>query len=292
MAAALFYLISSVVEYIGAICLLTLTTLASGSSGNCLLVSCGATHLLVDVGISARRITRSLRELGLEPDQLSGVLITHEHTDHIAGLATLSRQYDFPVYASHGTGRQLCYRLAALEDRLRPFEPGVSFPVGDLEVASFPTLHDTPYSVGYSLTDGRHRAAVVTDLGLVTQDVLEGISGCHLLVAESNHDEDWVRSGPYPYPLKQRILGDHGHLSNEAGGQLVCSAVAAGAVQVVLAHLSSENNTPARAYGTVSAALEGAGAVVGADLTLAVAPRSEIGPTYRVGQPALAPTPS
>ena len=267
--------------------MLTLTTLASGSSGNCLLVSSGSTHLLVDAGISARRIAGHLRILGIDPAGLSGILITHEHTDHIAGLATLFRQYHLPIYASHGTGRQLCYRLAALEDQLHPFAQGAPFSIGELEVSSFPTLHDTPYSVGYSITDGHHRAAVVTDLGLVTQDVLAGISGCHLLVAETNHDEDWVRSGPYPYPLKQRILGDHGHLSNEAGGQLVCSAVAAGAVQVVLAHLSSENNTPARAYGVVSAALERMGALAGADLALSVAPRSEPGPTYQVGQPSL-----
>ena len=262
--------------------MLELCTLASGSSGNCLLVSDGHTHILVDAGISARRITKSLRELGLDPRELSGILITHEHSDHISGLATLTKQLSLPVYTSRGTALQLCYRIAFLEDVIHTFRPGESFDVGGLGVESFPTPHDTVESVGYAVTGCGRKAAVATDLGYVTQEVWDGVQGADLLVAEANHEVEWVQSGPYPYFLKQRILGERGHLSNDAGAALACSAVAGGAHTVVLAHLSAENNTPARAYDTVCAALERAGAAVGGDVVLEVAPRSELGKRYAV----------
>lgn len=262
--------------------MLSLTTLASGSSGNCLLVSDGSTHLLLDAGISARRITRALREHGIEPAELAGVLITHEHSDHISGLATLTKQFCLPVFASQGTGRQLCYRIAALEDVLHPFEPGDTLAVGDLQVTSFATPHDTPSSVGYTVTDGKRRAAVVTDLGIVTEEVRRHAEGCHLLVVETNHEPEWVASGPYPAFLKARILGDRGHLSNEAGADLACCAVSHHARTVVLAHLSAENNTPARALDTVCNCLAHMGARAGTDVKVAVAPRSECGVCYEV----------
>lgn len=268
-------------HYIGAICLY-LTTLASGSSGNCLLLSGGSTHLLLDAGISARRITRALRDLDLSPNELSGILITHEHADHIAGLATLTKHCALPIYASGGTARQLCCRIPAAEALLRPFCPGSTLEVGDFEVSTFPTLHDTPESVGYALTDGRRSAAVVTDLGMVTDQVRRRVAGCHLLVVETNHDPDWVRSGPYPPFLKMRILGDRGHLSNQAGGELACLAVEAGARTVVLAHLSAENNAPWRAMETVACCLDGMGAQPGGDVQVAVAPRAETGRRYEV----------
>lgn len=262
--------------------MLELVTLASGSSGNCLLVSDGRTRLLVDAGISARRICRGLKDLGVDPTELAGVLITHEHTDHIAGLATLTKQLHLPVYTSRGTGRQLCYRIAFLEEVLHTFSAGESFSVGGLGVESFATSHDAAESVGYVLSGGGKRAAVATDLGYVTEEVSRAVQGADLLVAEANHDEEWVRSGPYPYYLKARILGDRGHLSNEAGAALACSAVESGVRTVVLAHLSAENNTPVRAYDTVCAALERAGASVGQDVTLAVAPRAEASGRFAV----------
>lgn len=262
--------------------MLTLTTLASGSSGNCLLVSDGTCHVLVDAGISCRRICRGLRELGVDPARLSGVLITHEHSDHISGLATLTKQFRLPVYASRGTARQLCYRIAVLDEVIRPFDAGAQFPVADLAVGSFPTSHDAADSVGYSLTDGKRKAAVATDLGVVTDVVYEGIRGANLVVLEANHDVEWLTSGPYPYFLKERILGERGHLSNEAGAQLACAAAAGGAGALLLAHLSQENNTPARAYEVARGALERQGMSVGKDVLLEVAPRGEAGPRHVV----------
>ena len=180
------------------------------------------------------------------------------------------------------TGRQLCYRIAFLEELLRPVAPGEGFSIGGLAIESFPTSHDAAESVGYALSAGGRKAAVVTDLGYVTGAVLRGIRGADLLVAEANHDVEWVQSGPYPYHLKARILGDRGHLSNEAGAELAWTAVEGGARTVVLAHLSHENNTPARAHEVVRGVLERRGAAVGRDVALEVAPRSEKSRRYTV----------
>lgn len=262
--------------------MLELCTLASGSSGNSLLVTDGRTHVLVDAGISCRRICTGLKELGVEPTELAGVLITHEHSDHISGLTTLTKQLRLPVYASPGTGRQLCYRIAFLEELLRPVVPGEGFSIGGLAIESFPTSHDAAESVGYALSAGGRKAAVVTDLGYVTEAVLRGIRGADLLVAEANHDVEWVQSGPYPYHLKARILGDRGHLSNEAGAELAALAAESGTRAVVLAHLSRENNTPARAWETAARRLRSMGCEPNLDLSLTVAPRSGLGPTYQL----------
>ena len=262
--------------------MLTLTTLASGSSGNCLLVDDGTTRVLVDAGISCRRICKALRELGVEPSELSGVFITHEHSDHISGLTTLTKQFRLPVYASKGTALQLCHRIAFLEDVIHPFTAGERLSVGSLEAASFQTSHDAADSVGYTFCNGRRKAAVVTDLGVVTDSVLQNVWGAHLLVVESNHDVEWLTSGPYPYHLKQRILGEKGHLSNEAGAELACTAAQGGARTILLAHLSKENNTPRRAYDTACGLLERRGVAVGREVTLEVAPQSETGRRHEV----------
>lgn len=249
-----------------------ITTLASGSSGNCILVSHGGTHLLVDCGISCLRIKRALAALGISPGALTGILITHEHSDHISGLATLFKQYHLPVYCSPGTGRQLVYRIAFLGEVLHPVTPGEPFALGGLTVHPFATPHDAAESVGYTFCDGAHKAAICTDLGVVTSVVEQAVCGCDFLLVESNHDPDWVVDGPYPWHLKQRILGQQGHLSNAACAEFVSRV---GAKTVVLAHLSAENNSPSLALQTVRAA-------VGEGVTVEVAPRSETGRRYTV----------
>lgn len=259
-----------------------LCTLASGSSGNCLLMTDGATHILVDAGISARRICTALKSLGIEPQTLSGILVTHEHSDHIAGLTTLTKQLGLPVYASRAAGRQIAYRIAFIEGHLHTFQPGDGFEVGGFAVESFPTPHDTDESVGYGVTAHGRKAAVATDLGEVTDAVRQGVRGADLLVCEANHDVEMVRSGSYPYYLKARILGDHGHLSNEDGGALAREAVEGGARKIVLAHLSAENNSPGRAYNAVHTCLSAGGVDVEKDILLEVAPRSETGRSYEV----------
>ena len=261
--------------------MLTLTTLASGSSGNCTLLSDGETHLLLDAGISCRRICTALAALKIAPESLSAVLITHEHSDHISGLATLHKRFQLPIYTSPGTARQLCYRIAALEDVVRPCPPGNSFTAGGLDIETFPISHDAAEPMGFAVSDGNRKAALVTDLGVVTEAVRRGMAGAQLVLVEANHDVEWVRSGPYPYYLKERILGRQGHLSNEDGGSLALGAVQNGARTVVLGHLSRENNTPQRAFSAVNAILSAYGPRE-AGLTLSVAPRDQTGPVYTV----------
>ena len=257
--------------------MLNIATLASGSSGNCTLVTDGETCILIDAGISARRITAGLKSLGIDPARLSAILITHEHSDHIAGLATLKKQLDFTLYATAPTVRQLCYRMAGLEERVRPFQPGDAFAVGRLWVESFPTLHDCACPVGYAVGTESSKMALATDLGEITDQVRRGIRGAGLVIAEANYDVESLRSGPYPAFLKERILGDHGHLSNEMGGELARYAAEQGARQIVLGHLSRENNSPGMAYRAAELALSAAGVRVGQDVALSVAPRSECG---------------
>ena len=259
-----------------------LRTLASGSSGNCLLLSAQGRHILVDAGISCRRITKALAGLSLAPKDLSAIFITHEHSDHIAGLSTLTRHFPIPIYTSPGTARQLCYRMAGLEDLIRPVQPGESLETGPFGVSSFPTSHDAAEPMGFVFAHQGRRAAVVTDLGVVTPNVLEGVLGAHLVVCEANHDMDLLRSGPYPYPLKARILGDRGHLSNEAGADLAGACAQAGARTILLSHLSQQNNTPALALRAAQAALRRAGVDPDRDVTLAVSPRSEPSIAYEV----------
>ena len=260
--------------------MLELCTLASGSSGNAALVSCGDTHVLLDAGISARRITTGLKSLGVDPAELSAILITHEHRDHVSGLAVLTKKIRPTIYAAPATCGQLADQLPHGAELLQSRLPGAGFAVGELWIEPFATPHDAAGSVGYVLSGGGRTMALCTDLGHVTDQVRQAVAGCDLLVCETNYDPDWMRTGPYPYALKQRIMGDRGHLSNQDGAELAAMGVQAGASIVVLAHLSAENNTPARALETVRRRLRAMGCDPEGDITLAVAPRTEVGPTY------------
>lgn len=262
--------------------MLRAATLASGSSGNCTVVSDGRVHILIDAGISARRITTGLRALGVEPRCLAGILITHEHADHISGLAVLCRQIGAELYTAEPTARQICYRMAGLEERFRVFDPGERFAVGELAVGTFATSHDCACPVGFTVSDGRRKLALCTDTGVVTQGALDAVRGADTLIGEFNYDLEMLRAGPYPPYLKERILGNRGHLSNELGGELAGRAVEAGTRRVVLAHLSKENNRPELAQEAAWQALDRVGARVGTDVELIAAPRSECSGWFEV----------
>ena len=263
--------------------MLKFTTLASGSSGNAAVISCGQTHILLDAGISARRITTGMKELGIDPAALTAILITHDHVDHIGGLAVLTKKVKAPIYATRPTCDTIALKAPCAEEQLCPCQPGFLLDLGEVLVESFPTSHDAPGSVGYAISGGGQRMALCTDLGYVTEDVKRAAAGCDLLLCETNHDEDWVKTGPYPYYLKQRILGDRGHLSNEAGAELALYAIQNGAKEVILAHLSAENNTPAHALRVVSDRLRRAGVDLEHEVRLSVAPRDALGRTCFLG---------
>ncbi len=254
--------------------MLTVHSIASGSEGNSLLVSAGGTHILVDAGISARRITTALLSLGLTPGDIAGVLVTHEHSDHTAGLATLTKQYRLPLYASGGTAGALCARIPHAADVLHLLPRQGVLTLGDAQVTVFPTSHDAAESIDFRFDCGGAALGVLTDTGCVTPEAEQALQGVDLLVLESNHDEDWLLSGPYSYYLKQRILGNRGHLSNDAAAALAQRMASAGTRQFVLAHLSRENNTPERARQTMARAL------AGLDVSVTVAPRAELSGPY------------
>ena len=217
---------------------------ASGSSGNCLLLSSGRSHILIDAGISKRRIEQSLALSGLSMREIGGVLITHEHSDHISGLKMLIKYYSVPVYAPRTVANRLRGCLPEAEPYLHVIPVNEPFEIGDLSVTAFHTPHDTDESVGYRI-EGGGVFALATDMGHVTEEVFDALSGADAVLIESNHDEEMLRYGPYPVYLKRRILSDSGHLSNACCAQLARKLALGGTKQIILGHLSRENNTPA-----------------------------------------------
>lgn len=217
---------------------------ASGSSGNCLLLSSGRSHILIDAGISKRRIEQSLAQSGLSMREIGGVLITHEHSDHISGLKMLLKYYAVPVYAPRTVANRLRGCLPEAEPVLHVIPVNEPFEIGDLSATAFHTPHDTDESVGYRI-EGGGVFALATDMGHVTEEVFDALSGADTVLIESNHDEEMLRYGPYPVYLKRRILSDSGHLSNACCAQLARKLALGGTKQIILGHLSRENNTPA-----------------------------------------------
>ena len=255
--------------------MLKIATLASGSSGNCAVVSNGRVHILIDAGISTRRIAQGLKGLGIELRHISGVLITHEHADHVAALPVLCRQTGAALFAAEGTAYELCRKYTGLEDRFRVFAPGQRFALGEWEVGTFATSHDCACPVGYYVSDGTRKLALCTDTGCITPEAREGVRGAHTLIGEFNYDPGMLRTGPYPIHLQERIRGALGHLSNEKGGELAAWAAEQGAKRIVLAHLSQENNRPALALEAARQALGALGLCTGKDVEVIAAPRSE-----------------
>ena len=256
--------------------LLTLHTLASGSEGNCLVISLADTHLLIDAGISLRRIKTALAQLNLCMDDLSAILLTHEHTDHTCALATLIKHHDTPLYASAATARQLQQRLGCSLPQMHIVHSGELLDLGNCRISVFATSHDTGESVDYRIDGGGSSVGVLTDTGFVTPEAMQVLQGVELLVLESNHDVEWLLSGPYPYYLKDRILSRRGHLSNEDAAAFAVDMARSGTREIILAHLSRENNTPQRALDTVQRALSAAGL----SPRVSVAPRSELSQCY------------
>jgi phosphoribosyl 1,2-cyclic phosphodiesterase len=229
---------------------------ASGSGGNCLLLEDQDTKVLIDAGISKRRVDAALKSLGCTMGDISGVLITHEHSDHISGLETLVKGREIPVYAPHTVAARLCGMKPDLEDSIRHIPVGAAFAIGSLWVTAFHTSHDTDESVGYRI-EGEGVYAHATDTGCVTDEMRAALLGADTVLLESNHDEEMLRCGPYPFYLKRRILSDRGHLSNAACAAFARELAGSGTRQIILGHLSRENNTPAKAMAETGRALLG-----------------------------------
>ena len=255
-------------------------SIASGSSGNCIYVGSDHTHLLVDTGISRKRIEEGLKKLEIKGEEIDGVLITHEHSDHIQGLGVLSRKYELPIYATKGTieGISGSTSLGKMPDGLfhtiRADEP---FRLGDIEVKPFAISHDACEPTGYRFECGGRSAAVATDLGKYDEYTVSNLTGLDAVLLEANHDIHMLEVGGYPYYLKQRILGDKGHLSNELSGRLLCDILHDNLKHIILGHLSKENNYARLAYETVKLEVTlGDNDYKGDDLDMFVAGRDSV----------------
>lgn len=257
-----------------------LCSIASGSSGNCIYVGDDNTHLLVDTGISKKRIEAGLHTLGVKGGELNGILITHEHIDHIQGLGVFSRKYEIPVYATKGTieGIHKTGSLGKLpEGLLHEICVDETFCLGDMEICPFTISHDARQPSGYRIENGKKAAAVATDLGIYNDYTVEHLKNLNAVVLEANHDIHMLEVGPYPYPLKRRVMGEKGHLSNESSGRLLCDILHDGLQQVILGHLSKENNYAELAYETVKLEVTlGNNPYKGEDIPMLVAKRDTV----------------
>lgn len=236
-----------------------LTSFASGSSGNCVFAGSDNTHILIDAGISAKKIENGLRELSLTGKDLNGILVTHEHVDHISGLGVMARRYGVPIYATKGTKKAIlgAKSVGKIEEELiHVIEPEEDFIIGDLTLNATSIWHDASDPVCYTIKKGKKKAAVATDLGDYNEHIIEKLKDSNVLYVEANHDVKMLEVGPYPYYLKQRILGRHGHLSNERAGQFIEQLWNDQLEHIFLGHLSKENNFEELAYETVKLELE------------------------------------
>ena len=233
--------------------------LASGSKGNCIYVSVGGTSLLVDAGLSAREMVARLRVAGVEPESLQAVLFTHDHVDHYRGIEVFSRKYPVRLFANEGTAAGIEISCPKMTCAWEIFETSSTFEIGGLRVEAFTVPHDAADPVGFVFDDGVSRLCVVTDLGQATPLICAKLAQCHAAILESNHDYDMLMQSERPWPLKTRIAGRSGHLSNDDAAALLCSAIQERLHTLLLAHLSEECNTPALALNTMRLALRAVG---------------------------------
>ncbi|MCR5717118.1 MAG: MBL fold metallo-hydrolase [Lachnospiraceae bacterium] len=255
-------------------------SIASGSSGNCIYVGSDTTHLLIDTGISGKRVEAGVNSLDLDMRDIDAVLVTHEHADHISGLGVLARKYSIPIYCTRGTRDAIlqdpkCGTID--EDLFEVIAADEKYVIKDLNIHPFHISHDAADPVAYRICHGKQKCAVCTDLGVYNDYIIDNLRGLDAVLLEANHDVHMLEVGPYPYPLKRRILGERGHLSNESSGKLLCNILHDDMKAIVLGHLSQQNNLPELAFETVR--MEVAMADVpytGSDFPLYVAHRKEV----------------
>ena len=253
-----------------------ISPLFSGSSGNCSVICAGGANLLVDAGMTGKSIISALDDVGVDPKDLTAILVTHEHSDHIKSVGILSRRFNIPVYANEGTWKAMGPFIGDVSLRnIRTFVNGQDFYIDNVDITPFSTSHDAADPVGYSFFHKGKRIVYMTDTGCVTEKLRSYAEGADILFLESNHDIDMLKNGPYPYHLKRRILSDKGHLSNAAAGELLNKLYPTGVRRVILAHLSRENNTERIAYDTVRTSLL-EGGIPERDFFLTVAHRDRV----------------
>lgn len=264
---------------------ITFCSLFSGSSGNAIYIGTKNTHLLVDAGLPGKTVCEALSSIGVLPETLTAILVTHEHSDHIKGVGVLSRKYRIPVYANARTWEAMEKHVGSIAPGCRRmFESGDTFYINDVSVLPYSVSHDAAEPVGYRIDYGSHSVATATDMGIFTKRVLGTLSGVDLLLLESNYDPDMLRENErYSQRLKTRIQSRYGHLSNDACANAIASLHETGVRNIVLGHLSQENNTPELALQTVCGRLTERGLTVGDDVCVGMAWRDRVGDRYEIG---------
>ena len=252
-----------------------LIPLMSGSSGNATYVEAGKVRLLVDAGATCKKVVEQLTAIGVTPDSLTAVLVTHEHIDHVRGIGVLARRYGVPIYACLATWRQMPAAIGEIPAaQKKAFEPGMAFTLSGVSILPFPVPHDSVSCVGFRIDDGTARCGITTDSGCMTEEMLTALTGCGVIMLEANHDVEMLRAGPYPYELQMRILARDGHLSNADCGAAVAELARRGTREFILAHLSEDNNIPFLARATVCSILHSAG--FGEEIHVTVAERYQM----------------
>ena len=258
-----------------------LCSIASGSSGNCIYIGNDKSGLLVDAGVSCKNILENLKNIGVCTESIKGLLVTHEHSDHMKSIGAMSRKLNIPIYANSKTWEALDGSIGTVKaENIRVFDTGKEFSIEDICILSFSISHDAADPVGYTFSLGMEKLGLATDLGYFSETVRDALKGSRFVMLEANHDVEMLKVGSYPYFLKRRILGEFGHLSNESSGHAACELVGLGVEQIMLGHLSRENNFPQLAYETVRGIMEEKGIMVQKDVTLDVAPRSSISKVF------------
>ena len=263
---------------------LTYCPLFSGSSGNASFVEGGGVRILVDAGLSGKTICQALESIGILPETIQGILITHEHSDHIKAAGILSRKYRIPVYANALTWEAMMKHVQPIAPHLQvTFETNESFYIGNMCIHPFSVPHDAAQAVGYRIDCEGRSIGIATDMGYIKKAVFDVLSGCDLVLLESNFDPELLQDNPkYRQSLKNRILGRRGHLSNENCAFFIQRLYETGVRNFVLGHLSKDNNTPALAHRTVTNFLMEKGIQVGKDLQVNMSWRDKVGQVYTI----------
>ena len=264
--------------------MLELCSIASGSSGNCICVGTDDCHVLIDAGISGKKIENGLNEFDMTATDMQGILVTHEHIDHVKGIGVLARKYSVPIYANEATWRAMPESIGKVPDEcVRIITSDTDFYINDMNILPFRTPHDAAESVGYTFYSKCAQMSTVTDIGHVDAMLINALCGSSLVLIESNHDVEMLKAGGYPYPLKRRILGENGHLSNCDCGIALTKLFRNGLKTAVLGHLSLDNNLEPLAYETVRGILNSDG-IYENMLDVSIAHRDRIGAIYEISE--------
>ena len=258
-------------------------SIGSGSSGNCHYIGYKDTNILVDAGLSGKRITTGLDDINVDIENIKGIFITHEHSDHIKGAGIISRKYDIPIFANVKTWCAMKDKLGDIKDsNMKVFENDRSYSLEDLIIRPFSISHDASDAVGYNFYAENEKMSIATDIGMITDNIRRHLYKSKLVVLESNYDPNMLMMGSYPYSLKKRVMSDTGHLSNEDAAKFCIDLVKEGTERILLAHLSKENNFPELAYETSKSILAQNDIIIGQDIKLDVLLREKVSDIYNV----------